>query len=98
MELTSHTEKLNITSPFILTSSGNRKRLNLDSIFDPEAIFDDFKTNPTFDDCKRAIQFCQDKIFDGVLAIGGGSTMDLAKVAIAHICLEMTNIYDLIFF
>ena len=97
-ELQNQKEKLNITSPIIITSTGNRKRLNLNSIFEPEAIFDNFNTNPTFDDCNRVIQFCQEKVFDGVIAIGGGSTMDLAKVAVAHICLELTNIYDLISF
>jgi len=98
IELKDLEEKLNITSPFILTSPGNRKRLNLNSIFEPEAIFDNFNTNPTFDDCNRVIQFCQEKVFDGIIAIGGGSTMDLAKVAVAHVCLELTNIYDLISF
>ena len=90
--------ELNISSPLIVTSQGNRERLNIDSLFVLESIFDDFGTNPKFDDCSKAIKFCRDKIFDGVLAIGGGSTMDMAKVIMAHLCLEITDIYDLISF
>ena len=62
--------ELNIFSPLIVTSQGNRERLNIDSLFVPESIFDDFGTNPKFDDCSKAIKFCRDKIFDGVLAVG----------------------------
>jgi hypothetical protein len=35
-------------------------------------------------------------VFDGVVAIGGGSAMDLAKVIMAHLSLEKTDINELI--
>ena len=98
IELSNQQEKLNINSPLVITSAGNRRRLNLDSIFSSSSIFDNCNVNPTFDDCKKAVQFCQDKTIDGVMAIGGGSVMDLAKVVIANVCLELTNIYELISF
>ena len=97
-ELKTYKNKLNITSPIILTSFGNRKRLKLDDIFSSKFIFHNFKSNPTFDDCNSAIEFCNGKKFDGVIAIGGGSTMDLAKVVMAYLSLEKSNIYDLISF
>ena len=95
-ELQSNIENLEISSPVIVTSPGNRKRLKLDSFFPSESIFCDVDSNPTFDDCINAVKFCQKNIFDGVIALGGGSVMDLAKVVIAYICLGKSDIYELI--
>ena len=95
-ELNKRMQQLNISSPIIVTSSGNRKRLNLDSQFDPNSIFSDVGTNPTFDTCENAVEFCEGKMFDGVVAIGGGSAMDTAKVVKAHLCFEKSNIFELI--
>ena len=94
--LNSNIEYLKISAPIIVTTPGNRKRLHLDSKFDPDSIFSDVGSNPTFDDCKNAIEFCQKNKFDGVIAIGGGSAMDLAKVVMAHLCLEKLDINELI--
>jgi len=93
-ELINSIENLKISSPVIITSPGNRKRLNLDSKFD--YVFSDMSSNPTFDDCINVIKFCQKKMFDGVVALGGGSPMDLAKVVMAHLSLGKTNIQELI--
>ena len=95
-EINKNREELNLSSPIIITTPGNRKRLNLDLIYDPNSIFCDFGSNPNFDDCYNAIKFCQSNTFDGVIAIGGGSAMDLAKVVIAHLCLDKTCIYEII--
>ncbi len=94
--LNSSIENLKITAPIIVTSPGNRKRLNLDSKFDPESIFSNVGSHPTFENCINAIKFCQENMFDGVIALGGGSVMDLAKVVMAHLCLEKSDIYELI--
>ena len=95
LELNRNIEHLKISAPIIVTSPGNRKRLNLDSKFDPDSIFSDVGSNPTFDDCISAIEFCQKNMFDGVIGLGGGSAMDLAKVVMAHLSLEKTNINEL---
>ena len=95
-ELNNHIDKLNISYPIILTSKGNRERLGMDKIFNPKSIYSDVKENPSFQDCEDIMGFCEGNVFDGVLAIGGGSVMDLAKVVIAHLCLEKSNIFDLI--
>ena len=95
-ELNINIEKLEISSPVIVTSLGNRKRLSLDSIFPPESIFSEVGSNPNFEDCINAIGFCRKKMFDGVVALGGGSVMDLAKVIMAYLCLGKSNIYELI--
>lgn len=87
---------LRISAPIIITTQGNRKRLHLNSKFDSDSIFSDVSSNPTFKDCANAIKFCQENMFDGVVAIGGGSAMDLAKVVMAHLCLEKSDINELI--
>jgi len=97
-ELNKRMQELNISYPIIVTSPGNRKRLNLDSQFDGYSIFSDVGTNPTFDTCENAVEFCEGKKFDGVVAIGGGSAMDTAKVINAHLCLDEPNIVELIGF
>jgi len=95
-ELNKNSEKLNISSPIIVTSPGNRKRLNLDLIFNSESIFSNVGSNPNFEDCNNVIIFCRSNTFDSVIAIGGGSVMDLAKVSMAYLCLDKTDIYELI--
>tara|TARA_Y100000590_G_scaffold346139_1_gene396269 strand:- start:30649 stop:31749 length:1101 start_codon:yes stop_codon:yes gene_type:complete len=88
--------QLNIKTPILVTSPGNRKRLNLDSLFSSNLIFSNAMSNPTFDDCGKVIEFCGENNFDGVIAIGGGSAMDLAKVVISYISLKKKSINELI--
>jgi alcohol dehydrogenase class IV len=95
-ELNFRINDLKISAPVIITSPGNRKRLNLNSKFDSDSIFSDVSSNPNFKDCTNALKFCQKNMFDGVVAIGGGSAMDLAKVVMAHLSLEKTDINELI--
>jgi len=95
-ELNLSIEKLKITAPVIVTSPGNRRRLDLDSKFNSDSIFSDVRANPNFEDCVNAIKFCRKNIFDGVVALGGGSAMDLAKVVMAYLCLEKPDVNELI--
>jgi len=95
-EINSSIERLKIRSPIIITSKGNRKRLELDSKFNSEIIYSDVNNNPTFNDSITAINFCQKNKFDSVIAIGGGSVMDLAKVVIAYLSLDNSDIHYLI--
>ena len=96
LELTNNIQELRIASPAIITSPGNRQRLNLDSQFSPNSIFSDVNSNPNFEDCINAVNFFRKNTFDGVIALGGGSVMDLAKVIVAYLCLEKSDIYELI--
>lgn len=41
--------------------------------------FNDFSANPKIEDIKKAIALCQQAKPDAILAVGGGSAMDLAK-------------------
>jgi len=95
-ELYNRIEELGISSAAIITSSGNRRRLNLDSLFSSHSIFSDVCSNPNFEECINAIKFFRKNTYDGVIVLGGGSAMDLAKVIIAYLCLGITDIYELI--
>lgn len=96
-ELRAQIDFLKISSPIIITSKGNRERLNLNKYFNHNSIYSLDDSNPNFQDCEDAITFCRANIaFDGVVAIGGGSAMDLAKVVMAYLCTNQANIYELI--
>ena len=97
-ELNKIAKENRMKEPIIVTSPGNRKRLNLDSEFDANFIFSEVNVNPDFDNCRKIIKFCNNKIIDSVIAIGGGSVLDLAKVAIAYLCVNKSDIYELISF
>ena len=95
-ELNFRLNDLRISTPIIVTTPGNRKRLKLDSKFDSDSIFSEVGSNPNFEDFTNALKFSQKIMIDGVVAIGGGSAMDLAKVVLAHLCLEKSDIFELI--
>ncbi len=96
LEVAKYLKKYDVLSPIIITSPGNRKRLDLDSIFHSKSIFSFVNSNPDFEDCSNVISFCKGNSFDSVIAIGGGSVMDLAKVVLAYICTDQSNIIKLI--
>ncbi len=85
-----------ILNPILVTSPGNRRRLSLDSVFNPDSIYSNIGENPNFDDCHSIIKFCSGKNFDGVIALGGGSVMDLAKVVLAYLSTGETDIINLL--
>jgi len=95
-ELSVTMKDLKISNPVIVTSPGNRRRLKLNEIYDPSSIFSDVDSNPTFQNCENSVLFCKKKSFDGVIALGGGSVMDLAKVVMSYLCLKKTDIQELI--
>ena len=91
-------DKLSLANPILVTSPGNRKRLGLDFKLKFYSIFSEIGENPNFDDCSNAINFCQGKNIDGVIALGGGSVMDLAKVIIVYLSTGLTKINELLDF
>ena len=97
-ELIVSQKNLGILNPILVTSPGNRRRLRLNSVFNPDSIFSDIGENPNFDDCENVLTFCKHKNYDGVIALGGGSVMDLAKVVMAFLSNRKTNIVNLLEF
>ena len=79
---------LGVERVMVLTDS-NLKEMSpvqkvLEAISDQKidyALFDQVRVEPTDGSLKEAIAFAQTEPFDGFVAIGGGSTMDTAKVA-----------------
>ena len=76
---------LGIKNPLIVTSEGNKTRLNLTSIFNDDSIFYKIVPNPSFESCQVAIDFCKQHNFDGIIGVGGGSVLDTSKVMMAAI-------------
>tara|TARA_Y100000591_G_scaffold331984_1_gene367697 strand:+ start:5235 stop:6329 length:1095 start_codon:yes stop_codon:yes gene_type:complete len=89
-------DKLKIRNPLVITSKGNLLRQKLSLKYKPESIFCDTRPDPTFESCKEAINFIDISKFDGVLAIGGGSVMDTAKVVMAYIGTGINDIKKLL--
>jgi alcohol dehydrogenase class IV len=89
---------LQIKSPLIISTKGNNKRLNLSKIFSKNLLYTDVNQNPNFHDCKNIINFCKNKEFDAVIAIGSGSVMDISKVVISNVCLGLDDIKDILEF
>ena len=85
-------KELDIRNPLFITSKGNFARNNLSNIFNEDRTFTDIHNNPSFTSCERAISFTKNVKCDGIIALGGGSVMDTAKVMMAAIG---TSIYDL---
>ena len=95
IELKKSIKYLDFRFPIIVTSLGNRRRLSLDRFFPNTMIYSEVSSNPNFNDCSKIIHFCKDNYFDGVIAIGGGSVMDLAKVLLSSLSLKESNIFRL---
>ncbi len=96
LELQNSLKNLGIKQPVVITTNGNKERLELEKKLNAKNIFTSFNNNPNFNDCLKAIKFCEKKNFDGVVAIGGGSAMDLAKVFIAFLSSSESNLKKLI--
>ena len=71
-----------VKRPLIITSQGTERRLKLSRVFE-NPIIKHASANPTVNQLQLFIESCRNEEFDGVIAIGGGSAMDTAKVAIA---------------
>ena len=89
-------QMLHIKNPIVITSKGNLKRCNLSKVFAQKSIFKDVTPDPTFESCQKTIEYIEKVKFDGVIAIGGGSVMDTAKVVMASIGTGIKNLPDLI--
>ncbi|NKI92286.1 iron-containing alcohol dehydrogenase [Rhizobacter sp. SG703] len=82
-------ERIGIGKPLVVTDAGVRAAGVLDQALAalgtlPHAVFDGTPFNPTEAAVRSAVQVWRDHGCDGLIAVGGGSSMDLAKgVAIA---------------
>jgi alcohol dehydrogenase class IV len=76
--------KYGITKPLIITDQGIKKAGILDKALQVLApmvvsVFDETPSNPTEAAVVQAARICKDKGCDGIIALGGGSSIDCAK-------------------
>ncbi len=60
-------------------------------------VFSDIEPDPSFQSCDKAVRFALDCTPDTIIAIGGGSVIDTAKVVRLAMCIEydsMINLFD----
>jgi len=82
-------ERIGMHRPLVITDAGVRDAgvltMALTALGDvPHAVFDQTPSNPTEAAVRAAAAFCRAEKCDGLIAVGGGSSIDLAKgVAIA---------------
>ena len=82
-------ERAGIRKPLVVTDAGVRAAGVLDAALaalgpGPHAVFDQTPSNPTEAAVRAAVALCREHGCDGLIAVGGGSSIDLAKgVAIA---------------
>lgn len=74
----------NVSRPMVITDPGIKAVGLLDTILlnlgmDPAAVFADTVANPTEDQAIQVAQLYNDANADGLVALGGGSAMDLTK-------------------
>lgn len=77
-------QSLGITRPFIVTDQGIKAAGILDTVLEalgmaPADVFDETVPNPTEAQAKLATARYKDAGADGIIAVGGGSSMDMAK-------------------
>ena len=92
-KILSHQEK---KTPLIITSQGNNKRINIKSFFDFCHIIEDVPPNPTIQYCDQNLKTIINLKIDSIIAIGGGSVMDAAKVFIAALNKNSKSTLELI--
>ena len=81
------TDKLNLHKPLIVAVEPVLSGLlNKASELNGMPVFSDFHPNPDLADCARGAEVWREHACDGLIAIGGGSTLDTAKGIKAILC------------
>jgi len=90
-------EDLNINKPLIVTDPGILKtniiqKIN-SSLKDKANIFSDVQSNPTGNNVEHGVSYFNSNSHDGVIAVGGGSGMDVGK-GIAFMAGQERSLWD----
>lgn len=74
-------KEMNLEKPFVVMDP-EVKLSSFGKSFDSfcEESFDGFTTNPTFSQVNNGVRFFRESEYDSIIAVGGGSAIDLAKV------------------
>ncbi len=97
-QLNQHCQQLNLTKPLIVTDQHLLQldciKKTLDTLQCDYVVFSDVKPNPTADNLSTGITFFNKNNCDGVIAIGGGSVLDVAK-SLALMAKQSLGLWDL---
>ena len=65
----------------VVCSKGNRARIGdcLNQCGQNKVWFSDFSSNPVYEDIKKAVALFLNEQCDGIISLGGGSAIDVAK-------------------
>ena len=89
-------KNLKIKKPLLVTSTGCLSRNKLADFFNPNSIYSNILPDPTLESCNSAIKKSNLFDHDGLIAIGGGSVMDTAKVILAAMNTELRDFNKLL--
>jgi alcohol dehydrogenase len=101
-KLKSFIKKLNPKKVFIVhgnksyKTSGAEEFINALFAQSEKTSFSEFKINPDLDDLKTGVEKCKAENFDLIVAIGGGSVLDMAKL-ISILVFQETEIEKILF-
>ena len=83
-------------TPLIITSKGNYQRIEIKKKFPSSPIINDVPPNPTIEYCDQKLNNLKNAKVNSIIAIGGGSVMDAAKVFIAALNMNNRSTLELI--
>lgn len=64
---------------YMLVCDSSFPYLSIKDVFSPEVIFDQFTPNPLYEDVCKGVDIFNQHQCDAIIAVGGGSTIDVAK-------------------
>ena len=94
-EVSKRLNDLHITNPVVITDPSIAKFYHVDTVYKPYSLFYVNNPNPDIINCQKAIDYCSIRHHDCVIAIGGGSVIDTAKVVRASLGTGITDINNL---
>lgn len=79
-QLTAQLERMNVSRPLLVTDHTLRESALLDTVPECQATYSDVHGNPTLRDVEGGLELYRMKGCDAVVAFGGGSVIDAAKL------------------
>lgn len=89
-ELSDHLRRLHVTRPFIVTDPGIRSTGMIERLEQDLAkadlstvVFDEVSSDPRTSIVEKVVELARSEGYDGIVGVGGGSSLDVAKAAAA---------------